>query len=54
MDKGAAAMKQYLKDREAYLKTLSPQDLLDMKAQEAETRKKRSTRRKKYVSIKRL
>ena len=45
-------MEQYRKDKEAYLKTLSPKDMLDIKAQDLEKRKKLATRRKKYVSIK--
>ena len=51
LDKQAIAMAQYMKEKEAYLKSLSPQDLIDLKTSKLEAVKKRAVKRKQKVSI---
>ena len=51
MDKQAVAMAQYMKEKEAYLKSLSPQDLIDLKTSRREALRKRAVKRKQKVSI---
>ena len=49
LDKQAIAMAQYMKEKEAYLKSLSPQDLIDLKTSRREALRKRAVKRKQKV-----